>query len=164
MTKETNDQEILTRQQRWLELLVLPAMLLLSAFLVYHQVADTGFFTEKFGTMEMLGLYVPIVANLLPPIARALTGRRNPARPFEAATSLLLMAGSLWLVIVFPFDYSHLADILPAAIRPLLAWVTDGLGKALLIFQVIIGLPSASIALWKYSSIRSQKVEAGEQK
>ncbi len=85
---EKNDKEVLTTSQRWVELISVFAMLLLFGFFAYHQVANTGFFTDKFGVLEMFCLYGPILVSLAAPIARALNGRRNPARPFEVATGI----------------------------------------------------------------------------
>jgi hypothetical protein len=156
--KET-EKELLTPAQRWLEASTVVAMLLLLAFLVYHQQANTGFFTARFGAAEMFCLYGPILLALIAPAIRAVTGRRNPARPFDAATSLSLALGSLWLLIVFPFDFSHLADALPGALRFVLAWVTNAIGRIPLILQVIIGPISAISTTWKYFSTRRQEPE-----
>ena len=155
------DQDRLTPLRRGGELLNVTAMLFLLGFLVYHQGAGTGFFTARFGTLEMVCLYGPILLALIASTARALTGRLNPARPFDAATSLCLAMGSLWLLIRFPFDYTHLADALPTAIRFVLARVTDDVGKVLLALQVIIGPISAIQTARKYLSIRQREPESG---
>jgi hypothetical protein len=144
------NKEILTTTQRWLEFAVVTVMLLLLGFLLYHQSANTGFFTAKFGTLEMVCLYAPILLSVTAPVVRAFTGHRNPARPYEAATSLVLALGSLWLLIVFPFNFSHLADTLPSGIRFLLAWFPDDLGKVLLLLQAILGPLSAALTGWRY--------------
>lgn len=142
--------EILSAIQRLSELLIICAMLFLFAFFAAHQWLNTGFFTQDFGRLEMLALYAPIIIALVAPAIRAFTGRRNPARLFEVATNLALATGSLWLLIVFPLDYTHLADVLPEGLRFLLSWVTDDMGKFVLLLQVIIG-PIASIPIiWKY--------------
>ncbi len=153
------EKEVLSTPQRWLELLLIAAMLLLFGFLVYHQLANTGFFTAKFGSLEMLCLYGPILLSLVAPVARALTGRRNPARPFEVTTGLLLAIGSLWLLVAFPFNFSHLADPLPGPIRFVLSWITDDIGKVPLILQVIIGPLTALATTRKYLAIRGRKPE-----
>lgn len=146
--------ETLSPPQRLGEVIYAICMVLLFAFLLYHQIANTGFFTEKFGAVGMFCLYGPIIVGITPLLIRAWIGQRNVARPFEAATSLFLAVGSLWLVIVFPLNYAHLADALPGALRFILAWVTDDIGKAVLILQVIIGPISAFLTISKYMSIR----------
>jgi hypothetical protein len=140
-----------------MELLLVGAMLLLGGYLVIHQVTNTGLFTAKFGSLEMLCLYGPILLALVAPMVRALTGHRNPARPFEIATNLFLAIGSLWLLIAFPFSFAHLADALPGGLRFVLAWFTDDVGKVALVLQVIIGPISALLTARKYLSIRGRE-------
>ena len=152
----TYDQDRLTIVQRMVEVITIFPMIGLFGFFVYHQQVNSGFFTEKFGTLEALCLYVPILLGLFAPAVRAWTGHRNPARPFEIVTSLIMAFGSLVLLIVFPFSFAHLADTLPEGLRFILAWVTDDIGKIPLILQVIVGPITALVAAWRYFSYRSQ--------
>jgi hypothetical protein len=156
---QKQDRETLSVLARWGEVIIIGMMLFLLAFLVYHQTANTGFFTEKFGSLEMVCLYGPLLLGIAAPAVRAYTGRRNPGRPFEAATSLFLAAGSLWLLSVFPFSFAHLADALPQSIRFILAWVTDDIGRIPLILQVIIGPITAILTTWRFLSMRRQEPE-----
>ena len=154
---ERNDGEILTISQRWGGLILVAVMLLLFGVFAYHQFTETGFFTTAFGPMEMVALYGPILLSLAAPIARALTGRRNSGRPFDSATNLSLAMGSLWLFIVFPFNFAHLADFLPDVVRFTLSWITDDIGKFVLGVQVIVGVISAIAIILKYVSVRSRE-------
>lgn len=147
-------KEIVTPSQRWGALATAVAMLFLFGFFAYHQIGSTGFFADRFGPLEMVCLYGPILLSLGAPIARAWWGRQNPARLFEAATGLSLAAGSLWLAIAFPFDFAHLADVLPGAIRFVLAWITNEIGRLVLILQVIIGVIRGPLAVAAFLSAR----------
>lgn len=110
-------------------------MLFLGGFFIAHQVLNTGLFTAEFGGREMLARYGPMVLNLVPPIVRATQGTRNPARPTEVVANAALSIGSFWLFMVFPFDFSHFADILPACVQLLFGWLTDGIARIILIMQ-----------------------------
>lgn len=145
--------------ERMGEFILAVMMFLLFGFLAYHQAARTGFFTDKFGLWEMLCLYGPLFAGMSPLLVRAWKGQRHIARPFEIISSLLLAGGSFWLVMVFPFDYTHLADALPFGLRFILTWVTDDIARVVLILQVIIGLVSAMATLWRYISIEHEETE-----
>lgn len=133
------DRDILSPSQRFGGLAAIPCMIALLAFFAAHQLANTGFFTARFGPWEMLALYGPILVSSLPPLVRAISGRQNSGRPFEVASSISLAIGSLWLVTVFPFNYAHLADVLPGAIRFVLSWINDDIARIVLMLQVIIG-------------------------
>lgn len=122
-----------------------------------HQWANTGYFTDAFGTIEMLALYVPILVSFGAPIARLVSGRQNPARPFEAAMNISLALGSLWLAIVFPFNFAHLADVLPPAVRFVLSWINNDIGRLVLILQVIIGIVLAPWTLVTFFSVRGHE-------
>ena len=148
------DRETLTPSQRVGGLAVIAAMLLVFGFFAWHQLTGTGFYTAQFGPLEMLALYGPILVSFAAPIARALSGRHNPARPFEAATNLSLALGSLWLAIVFPFNFSHLADVLPGALRFVLSWISNDIGRFVLILQVLIGVIATPLTIFTYISIR----------
>jgi len=148
--------ETLTPSQRWGGLAIVAVMIVLLGFFALHQLSNTGFFTDKFGTLEMLALYGPILIALAAPIVRAITGQQNPARPFEVAMNVSLAIGSLWLAITFPFNFVHLADVLPSAIRFIFAWISNDIGRLVLILQVIIGATIAPITMLKYLSMRRQ--------
>ncbi|MCL4393369.1 MAG: hypothetical protein M1482_00870 [Chloroflexi bacterium] len=148
--------EKLSATARWLELLIVAAMAFLFGFFTIHRRLNTGYFTDRFGPVEMLCLYGPILVALAPPVVRAVGGNRNPGRPWEAAARLSLAIGSLELLLVFPFEFSHLADVLPEGIRFALAWVTNDIGRIVLAFQVILGPFAALSAMSKYFALRRQ--------
>ena len=148
------DRETLYPAQRVGGLAVIGAMLLVFGFFALHQLTGTGFYTVQFGPVEMLALYGPILVSFAAPIAKAVSGRRNPARPFQAATNLSLALGSLWLAVMFPFDFTHLADVLPSALRFVLSWINDDIGRFVLILQVLIGVIATPLTIFTYISIR----------
>ncbi len=151
---EKTDGEILPPAQRWAGLAALVAMVLLFGFFAIHQLANTGFFTAAFGSFEKVCLYGPILVAFAPAIVRALTGRHNPARPFEAASNLALAIGSLWLAIVFPFNFAHLTGVLPGGIRFIFSWINNDIGRLVIILQVIIGVIATPLTIFTFFSAR----------
>jgi hypothetical protein len=129
------------------------ALVVLGGFFVTHQRLETGFFTERFGPVEMLCLYGPLALSLAAPLTRALYGQRNPARPVEVVTHLCAALAGLWLLQVFPFDFTHLADVFPAEFQFLLAWMSDGIGNFLLLLQVAVGVLAALFTLVTYAMV-----------
>ena len=148
------DNEILTMPQRWLGLFTDGLMLLLLAFFAYHQWKSTGFFTSKFGWTEMFALYVPILMSLAAPVQRFVQGKRNPARPIEAVSDLSLAIGSLWLRVIYPFDFTHLADPFPHSMRFAFGWINNDVGKWILVLQVVIGFLSCATTLASYLGMK----------
>jgi hypothetical protein len=146
--------------QRWGGLYVTVLMLLLLAFFAYHQWKNTGFFTAKFGLVEMVALYLPIIISLVPPLMRAIQGRRNPSRPVEAASDVFLAIGSIWLRHSFPFDFAHLADPFPASWHFAFAWLTNDVGRFILLLQIVVGFVSALAITATYYSTHREEREA----
>jgi len=154
---EKPNRENLTLAERVGEVAIIASLLFLFGFFWLHQSTNTGFFTAGFGTLARVCLYGPIVIALVAPAVRAVTGRRNPARPSEAVANTSLGLGTLWLLISFPLDFTHLGDVLPTSIRFLLGWVTDGLGRILMILQVILMPISVAVNIGWYFTIRKRK-------
>lgn len=150
--KPKTDREFLTPSQRFGELVAMFVMCLFIAYFVYHQVAETGFFTTAFGPPAMFFFYGPLLLALLAPMTRAVVGRRNPARPLEVITDVFLAIAAAWLLIIFPFDFTRLADALPSGIRFLLGWVNNDIGRVVLVIQMIVCPIVALVTAWIFIS------------
>ena len=148
--RRRNANEVLDPGQRSGEVASVFIAILVLAFFTYHQVANTGFFTSRFGDLEMFAFYGSIVLSLAPPIARAVVGRRNPVRPLEAASNLFFAFASLYLLTIFPFNFAHLSDALPPAIRFVLLWVTNDIAKILFAIAFLGSLISAAVNAIRY--------------
>jgi len=146
--------------QRWRGLYVTVLMLLLLAFFAYHQWKKTGFFTAQFKLPEMVCLYLPIIISLVPPFMRTIQGRRNPTRPVEAASDVFLAIGSIWLRSSFPFDFTHLADPFPASWHSAFTWLTNDVGRFILLLQIVVGFISAGAIIATYLSTRREETRA----
>jgi hypothetical protein len=141
------DHEIVSAPQRVLEPIIsIVAMVLIVGFYAYHQVMHTGFFTAGFGPLEMLCLYGTAVLAIVPPLTRAITGRRNPSRPLEAVDDLLLGVAALVLLLAFPFNFAHFADALPSQIRFMFGWLNNDIARIVLWLPLIFG-PFAALVL-----------------
>lgn len=128
-----------TAGQRGGAVLIAGGLVVLTGFFALHQSQQTGFFTAQFDSLGMFMLYGPLLLAILDSVLQVLTGQHRAAFLFEAASGLLLGLAALYFLIVFPFDFGHLADVLPEGLRVLLAWVTNDLGKIPLVIQVFAG-------------------------
>lgn len=158
--EQSKEQVNLTKAQRWAGMYTVVLVLLLLGYLIYHQLTNTGFFTSQFGLPEMIALYVPIILSLAPPVQRLIQGKRNPARPLESVTDLSLAFGSLWLWNHFPFEFSHLGDLLPPPIQFAFDWIDNGVGRFILLLQIVLGLISGLATIGSY--FRERQPPPGE--
>jgi len=99
---------------------------------------STGFFTPKFGLTETLLFYSSILYGFVPNSIKCLFGRRNLARLFEVFGAILTSIALVWLYIVFPFDLSYLANVLPTSTRFLLQWISNNIVKFFMIIGIIV--------------------------
>ncbi len=123
---------------------------LLLLFFAIHQKDATGFFTSKFRVPETMALYLPILISTIAPILRISLGTVEPARMVEAISDIFLGIGSIYLRVTFPFDFSHIADIFAPNLRFAFAWITDDVGRLLLLLQIIIAFISILAAAGTY--------------
>ncbi|MCL5429652.1 MAG: hypothetical protein M1347_07650 [Chloroflexi bacterium] len=153
MATTTKKKDSLNGLERWLQVVFITfAMLVVFWFFSAHEQSHTGFFTNEFGIPERLALYGPIFLSMIPPVVRASVGSRNAGRPWEAIANIGLAIGSLWLFFVFPFNFAHLADVLPAFMQIIFSWISDGVARIVLLLQILIAILTAGGAMWKYAS------------
>ncbi|MEE9163256.1 MAG: hypothetical protein V3U17_00440 [Thermoplasmata archaeon] len=112
-------------------------ILLVTLFWVVHQTSSTGFFTSGFGPAEAFLFYLSLLFGLVPTAARIVVGRKNVVRPLDMLNMVLIVVAILWLLWVFPFDFSHLADVLPESLRFLLQWISDDVAKVVMTIAII---------------------------
>jgi energy-coupling factor transporter transmembrane protein EcfT len=140
----------LTSARRLSSIFSVGLTILLLIFFGIHQKDHTGFFTSKFGSPEMVALYLPILISLMAPIMRIAMGTLDPARLVEAFSDLCLGAGSLWLRLTFPFDFTHIAEVFPPTIQVGFGWLNDNVGRFILLLQIIIAFISAFATVVSY--------------
>ena len=156
------DGNLLNAARRWSGLYTIGLIILLLVFFGFHQWKRTGFFTDRFGPIEMAALYLPIVISLVAPLLRTIQGKNDPARLLEAVSDISLAVGSIWLWIAFPFDFTHFADVFPPSIHPAFSWINDRVGRIILLLQVALGLISVLATTVSYLRERRAKTAGGE--
>ena len=131
-------------------------MLLAALFFILHQILSTGFFTPRFGSLEAFLFYLPMLIGITSCIVRGVIGRRNAVRPLDVAGNIACFIAASWLLIVFPFNFSHLADILPNSFKFLLAWFSDDFGKIILAIAGVAGFFNAIYSSILYLFVRRE--------
>lgn len=138
--KHWYDKDHETPLERVAELAAILAVSLMTLYFIYSQLLRTGFFTPSFGSTEIFLFYAPVPLGIAVSVIRMVTGRRNPARPLETLNAITMAAAGLWLLIVFPFNFAHLGDLLPSPLQVLLSWIPNYLGKIILLVVGLAGL------------------------
>ena len=136
------------------EIFAVAAVVLVALFFYAHQAWSTGFFTPFFGPVEVLALYGSVLAGTAGPLSRLFTGRRNISRLPELAASAFWVAGAVWLLVVFPFNFAHLADVLPEFLRFTIAWITNDIARLFFILGMLGGIAFMPVNVILYLRVR----------
>jgi hypothetical protein len=117
---------------------------LMVLYFVAHQVRATGFFTTTFGTSEMLMLYGLLILGIISAGLEGVFGLRLHSRLFDVFGGLILAAVcTVWLLVVFPFEFAYIADVAPESLRFLVQWISNDIARVLMVLAIIVYLGGA---------------------
>jgi hypothetical protein len=142
--------------QRGGEIIAVTVIGFIALFFYAHQTESTGFFTSSFGPTEALLLYGAILTGVAGPISKFLTGKRNTSRPPEMIASVFWVIASAWfLMVVFPFNFAHFADVVPDFLAFLVSWITNDIARVLLAIGMVGGIVSIGINSVLYIKVKA---------
>ncbi len=120
---------------------------LFGLYLIAHQMVSASFFTSGFSTFDMIMLYgIPtywITTSVL-----ILIDQKHPSRDLDSYGGLFFATFAIgWLIVIFPFEFTHFADVLPDSLRFLLQWISNEIALVILILLFIAHLILAVYSL-----------------
>lgn len=121
-----------------------------------HQMWSTGFFTSSFGTFEMLLFYAVLIVGIISSALKALFARKNMIRPFDIIEAILAIVALSLFIIVFPFEFTYFADVLPDFLRFLLQWISDDIARVLMVLGIVVALIMSIYTAIIYLLVRRQ--------
>ena len=141
--KELKDLAIKARSASRVAIVGVVVFTLIVLYLFAHQLWSTGFFTATFGTLEMLLLYGSLIEWIVV-AALEVFGRKNLSRDIDAFGGIIFVTiGGAWLFVVFPFEFTHFADVLPDFLRFLVQWISNDIARVLMMLWIIVNLVAA---------------------
>ncbi|OGD54315.1 hypothetical protein A3K80_08220 [Candidatus Bathyarchaeota archaeon RBG_13_38_9] len=152
-TESEAKKDVMKLSERTGELIGIFCILILIIFFITHQTSSTGFFTSKFGRLEQFLLYGSLSFGIITSIGKIIVGRKNVIRPLEAFGALFSFIALLWLLDVFPFDFTHLTDILPEILRLITIWISNDIAKIFMIIGIVGSFVTAIYIIAPYVSI-----------
>ena len=134
-------------------------------YFIAHQVESTGFFTAEFRIFEMV-LLCGILIYWITTSTLILIGQKHPSRDLDSFGGLFFATFAiLWLIFVFPFDFTHFADVWqPEFLKFLVQWISDGIALVILIILFILHLIAAVYSLIQRIHVRQAMRKRGEKK
>lgn len=132
------------------------AVILATLYFAFSQVLNTGFFTSSFGSFETFLFYLPIPFSILASIVRIASGSRNRARPLEIINAVAIAAAGFCLLVIFPFNFSHVGDLLPFHLGILFSWIPNYLGRFIVLIAGIGGFANMIYNAALYPQVRNR--------
>jgi hypothetical protein len=132
---------------------------LILAFFVVHELNDTGFYTDEFGTLEKFLLFGAGGFAVALVVLRIIVRRKNIIRPLDVASLLFFVVAHAVLLAVFPFDFSYVGDALPGYLSWSVDWMSDTIGKILLALGVFGGTLGAVFTFATYVGVKRRLKE-----
>ncbi|UCE96912.1 MAG: hypothetical protein JSV51_04845 [Candidatus Bathyarchaeota archaeon] len=130
--------------------------ILVTSYFIAHQMWATGFFTSKFGLLEMFLFYGLLIYQAVPATLKALFGRRNFARLFEIFGAVFGTVVLAWFFVSFPFDFTYFANVLPSFLRFLLQWISNDIIRVLMVIGLIAAPGMAIYLTALYMFVRNE--------
>ena len=146
-------KDVMRISERAEEVIGILCILILLIFFITHQTSSTGFFTSKFGQVEKFLFYGSLAFGIIPNIGKIIVGRKNPIRPLEAFVALFSFISLVWLLDVFPFDFTYLTDILPEFLRLITMWISNDIAKIFMMIGIVGSFVAALYITALYISI-----------
>ena len=149
-------KDVLAKSDLFGQVVGMVCIFIFLAFFVIHQTRPTGFFTSDFGNVEAALFYGAGAYGLIPSMVRLITGRKNPGRFFDGIGSGLMLVSTAYLLAVFPFEFSHLAEALPGFMEFVLDWVSNDLAKIVMVLAAVAMAITTPYTFMMYYGVRSR--------
>ena len=151
---KTAAEEPLPRNERVFGIGIVIVSVLMILFFSAHQTQSTGFFTSKFKALEMLFLYGFWIFWITTAGLESILSQRLLSRIVDTFGGVIFATISIaLLLVIFPFDFSHLADVLPESIRFLVQWISNDIAWAIMLVLMILHLLAAIYCPFAYKFV-----------
>ena len=151
------------QNERLVGVAIVVVCVLIVFYFVAHQTGSTGFFTETFGTLEMIMLYGSLIFMIVAAGLEGIFGQRLLSRIWDAFGGLIFATiGNTWLFMAFPFDFTYFANVLPDFLRFLGQWISNDIARVLMVLIIIVTLGAAIYTPIAYKFVRIKRSKREE--
>ena len=159
---EEDMEDVIPYDERVVSYAIILFGVLIVVYFVAHQMWSTGFFTPTFGTLEMIMLYGSLIYWIVTS-ALLLFVRKNLSRDLDVFGGLIFATvGTAWLLVVFPFEFTYFADVLPDFLRFLAQWISNDIARVVMVLGIIGYLGAAVYAPIAYGFVGKKRSKREE--
>ena len=140
--------------ERIFGILIIIFCLIAIIYFVNHQIQLTGFFTAKFGIIEILLFYGFWIFWISTASLESIFNQRLLSRILDTFGGLIFATLSLIILLyIFPFEFTHLADLLPNILRFIVNWINNDIAQIIIGILIILHLAAAIYCPFAYKFI-----------
>ena len=89
-------------------------------------------------------LYGVLILGIISAGLEGVFGLRLYSRLFDVFGGLILAAVcTVWLLVVFPFEFAYFADVSPDFLSFLVRWISNDIARVLMVLAIIVYLGAA---------------------
>ncbi len=130
--------------------------IIIATYFTVLYTSSSGFFTSKFTAAEAVLFFGIAFFGIIPGFIKALLGRKNVTRPLDVILSISFLIAAIWFLSNFPFDFSHLPDLLPSSLQFLASWISDGLVNVLMVLAIVVSIFVIPYTILLYLGVRKK--------
>ena len=148
---KTDAKKSLPLNERVFGYLIVVFCALMIIFFGSHQLQSTGFFTIEFGLLEMLLFYGFWIFWITTASLESILSQRLASRIVDTFGGLIFATISIAaLLVIFPYDFAYLPEVLPEPIKFLLSWISNDVAKVIMVILIIAHLAAAIYSPFAY--------------
>jgi hypothetical protein len=129
---------------------------LVFGFYMAHYAWSTGFFTPAFTPLLASLFFASVLYVIVNSTVKAITPRKDVVALVELIGAALFVAVAEWLFVAFPLNFTHVADVVPSPFRFALSWLTNDIGRIIVVFTllaaVIVMIVDLAKLVWRVTS------------
>ena len=108
-------------------------------------------------------LYGLLILGIISAGLEGVFGLRLYSRLFDVFGGLILAAVcTIWLLVVFPFEFAYFSDVAPDCLSFLVQWISNDIARVLMALGIIVYLGAAVFCPVAYGFIRKERSKREE--
>jgi hypothetical protein len=158
-------EEKLPLNERIFGFFIVVFCILMIFFFGTHQLNSTGLFTSRFGPSEMIMFYGFWVFWITTASLEALLNKRLLSRIVDTFGGIIFTVIAItWLLVIFPFEFAYLAEVLPDSIRFLVQWISNDIARVIMVLLIIAHLAAAIYSPFAYKFVDKNRLKFKQNK
>lgn len=132
--------------------------ILIMLYFIAHQLWSTGFFTSNFSPLEVFFLYGSLIFWIITCSLDGIFSQRFLSRLLDAFGGVIFVTISLvWLLMVFPFEFTYFANVLPDFLRFLVQWISNDIARGIMMMGIIVLVIAAIYCPIGYKFVNTER-------